>query len=139
VHNTLEYPESLFEGFLLDRVLRASVARQGLALDSAPRRDGFWLAADPIGETIAWETPKYYRYYFLALRAFLLATTWATNGDRFWAKALRSRLKSSTEPFSSELPKANTRVEICRSLTPIDPRVGGDGRHRGSRARYRRS
>jgi len=43
------------------------------------------------------DTP-YYRYYSPALHStFLLATTRATNGDRFWAKALHSRLKSHIE------------------------------------------
>ena len=34
--------------FLLDRVLRASVAPKGFALGSFPRRDGFLLVADPM-------------------------------------------------------------------------------------------
>jgi hypothetical protein len=41
--------------FLLDRVLRASVAPKGFALASSSR-DGFLPAADPMGKMIAWES-----------------------------------------------------------------------------------
>jgi hypothetical protein len=46
------------------------------------------------------DTP-YYRYYSPALRhsTFLLATTRATNGDRFWPKRSVAALASSLDAF----------------------------------------
>jgi hypothetical protein len=68
VHNTLELPGALFEVitfwtggmlrlFFLGRVLRASAAPKGFALDSSPR-DGFLPAPDPMGKMIAWELSR---------------------------------------------------------------------------------
>jgi len=57
--------------FFLGRVLRASVAPKGFALDSSPG-DDFLPAADPMEGSdggIRWrEMQEYYRYYSPALR-----------------------------------------------------------------------
>jgi hypothetical protein len=55
---------------------------------------------------------EYYRYYS-SLSAFLLATTRATNGDRFWAKLVLAPQKQIQE-----------EEFICRSLTQTCESLG---------------
>jgi hypothetical protein len=46
-------PGRMLWTFLLSRVLRASVAPKGFALGSSLEEMAFWLAADPMRETVA--------------------------------------------------------------------------------------
>ena len=80
--------------FLLDRVLRASVAPQGFALDSSPR-DGFFPAAGPIGGDDRLEGLWYYRYarYKLSLlRILTCVLTWTGGAPACSFRTLASSL-----------------------------------------------
>jgi hypothetical protein len=95
VHNTLGFPRSLFEVLVCfgpggnaseftsrSCALHASFAPQGFALETPYSPPDFWLPLLPAVDTwgIIRITPP--------LSAFLLTTTWTTNGKRFGPETL---------------------------------------------------